>query len=146
MRPSAEALLRIGEAARRAGVGVDALRFYEREGLIRPPDRSPSSRYRLYPAETVRTVRFIREAQALGFKLKEVGELLRLRDDTRASCSDVRAAAQEKLTDVERRIVRLRAVRSALRKLIDTCRSDGSTRSCPILESLTEGEDDVPKR
>lgn len=141
MPTRADAPLRIGEVARRSGVGIDALRFYEREGLIPQPARDPSSRYRTYVPETVRTVRFIREAQGLGFTLKEISELLRLRNDTDASCRDVRDAATAKLDDVERRIKKLRAVRSALRKLVDTCRSDGSTRACPILEALTDGDD-----
>ena len=141
MPTRAEAPLRIGEVARRAGVGIDAMRFYEREGLIPQPARDPSSGYRSYSRETVRTVRFIREAQGLGFTLKEISELLRLRNDTEASCTDVRAAASAKLDDVERRIKQLRAVRSALRKLVDTCRSDGTTRACPILEALTDGDD-----
>ncbi len=141
VRTRADAPLRIGEAARRARVGVDALRFYEREGLIPQPEREPASGYRLYTPEAVQTVRFIREAQGLGFTLKEIAELLRLRNDTDASCSDVRAAANTKLEDVARRIQQLRAVQSALRKLVDTCRSDGTTRACPILEALTEGDD-----
>ena len=142
MRTHADVSLRIGEVARRAGVGIDALRFYEREGLIPQPARDPSSGYRSYARDTVRTIRFIREAQGLGFTLKEISELLRLRNDTDASCSDVRAAANAKLEDVERRIKQLRAMRSALRKLVDTCRSDGTTRACPILEALTDGDDD----
>ena len=146
MRTHAEASLRIGEVARRAGVGIDALRFYEREGLIPQPARDPSSGYRTYVPDTVRTVRFIREAQGLGFTLKEIAELLKLRNDTDASCSDVRAAANAKLEDVEQRIKKLRAVRSALRKLVDTCRSDGTTRACPILEALTDGDDPHAQR
>lgn len=141
MPTRSDAPLRIGEVARRSGVGIDTLRFYEREGLIPQPARDPSSRYRTYVPETVRTVRFIREAQGLGFTLREISELLRLRNDTDASCRDVRAAATAKLDDVERRIKKLRAVRTALRNLVDTCRSDGSTRACPILEALTDGDD-----
>ena len=134
-------LLRIGELARRTGVTVDALRFYERQGLIRRPERTPSSGYRAYAPETVLIVRFIREAQALGFSLNEVAELLRLRSDTKASCADVRNAAQSKLDDVEHRIKRLRAMRSALRALLESCRTDGSATHCPILESLTDGDE-----
>lgn len=86
-------------------------------------------------------MRFIREAQGLGFTLKEISELLRLRNDTTACCSDVRAAANAKLEDVEHRIKKLRAVRSALREFVNTCSSEGTTRACPILEALTDGGD-----
>ncbi len=135
----AETSLRIGEVARRAGVGVDTLRFYERQRLIAIPAREPSG-YRAYAPDTVRTIRFIREAQGLGFTLKEVAELLRLRSDRHASCEDVRSAARAKLDDVERRITQLRSMRAALRKLVDTCQSDGSVTSCPILGALTDGD------
>lgn len=138
--------LRIGEVARRAGVGIDALRFYEREGLIARPARDPSSGYRAYSADVVRTVRFIQEAQALGFTLKETAELLRLSNDRTTSCSDVRKAAQSKLTDIERRIGRLQGMRAALRSLVDTCGDDGSERACPILAALLDGPEPSPKR
>lgn len=141
----AERPLRIGDVARRAGVGVDALRFYEREGLVPKPTREPSSGYRAYPEQTVRRVRFIREAQRLGFTLKEVAELLRLRDDDRASCADVRATARAKISDIEGRMTRLRSMQRALKQLVDSCRSDGSTRACPILEALTDGDEDESK-
>ena len=137
--------LRIGEVAGRAGVGIDALRFYEREGLIPTPPRDASSGYRVYPADVVRTVRFIREAQALGFTLRETAELLRLSNDKTTACSDVRRAADAKLADIERRIRQLQGMRSALRSLVETC-GDGSERACPILEALLDGPASSPTR
>ncbi len=133
--------MRIGQLASAAGVNVQTLRYYERRGLLREPERT-SAGHREYPEEAVRRVRFIKRAQELGFTLKEIEDLLRLRDDRSASCSDVRAAARTKMEDIDRKIGSLRAMRRALAILERSCTSDGSTRECPILEAL----DDAPAR
>ncbi len=130
--------LRIGEVARRAGVNIQTLRYYERRGLLRKPPRT-SSGYRQYPSEVVRLIRFVKRAQELGFTLKEIKELLRLRSDQRASCSEVRAAAAVKLRDINNRIEALRRMRGALRILVVSCRNKTSIRECPILEALDDG-------
>lgn len=133
--------LRTGEVAAQAGVNVETLRFYERRGLLKDPRRRSSSGYREYPPEAVRVVRFIKRAQELGFTLREIEELLRLRESQGASCADVRAAARSKLDDIDRKIRSLHAIKRALAVLVKSCSSDGSTRECPILEAL-----DVPGR
>jgi MerR family mercuric resistance operon transcriptional regulator len=127
--------LTIGEVARQAGVNLQTIRFYERRGILEEPPRRPSG-YREFDPETVRLIRFIKRAQALGFTLREVQELLRLRDDQSASCADVRTTARAKMEDIDRRIESLRAMRKALGVLVDTCRSNASVRKCPILEAL----------
>ena len=71
----------IGEAAKQAGVGVETIRFYERKGLITQPRRPPGGGFRAYPLETVSRIRLIRQAQELGFSLKEAAKLLALRSD-----------------------------------------------------------------
>ncbi len=86
-------ILTIGKVARRAGVGVETIRFYEREGLITAPSRGVSG-YRRYPEETVSRIRFVRRAKALGFSLREVRELLSLRVDPERSSAEVKAHAQ----------------------------------------------------
>ncbi len=131
--------LRIGEVAAQAGVNIQTLRFYERRGLLRKPSRRPSG-YREYPPDTVRLVRFIKRAQELGFTLAEVGELLWLREDQNANCSDVRATAKAKIENIDQKIQSLSAVRYALQILVKSCTRDGSTRECPILESLDNFE------
>jgi DNA-binding transcriptional MerR regulator len=125
--------LRIGDAAATAGVPTPTLRFYERRGLLKPKARTVSG-YRMYSPEEVRTVRFIKRAQGLGFSLREVRELLGLRD-LRRPCEEVRAAARAKLADVEAKLEQLADVRRALRTLVRTC-DKGQGRSCPILEAL----------
>src|SRR5688572_18532626 len=95
-RTMANETLRTGELAARAGVNVQTLRYYERRGLLKEPRRR-SSGYRAYPAEAVKLIRFVKQAQELGFTLSEIENLLRLRADQKASCSEVRARAESKL-------------------------------------------------
>ncbi len=133
--------MRIGTAAKRAGVGVEAVRFYERQGLIRQPPRPIDGGFRSYPLETVDRIRFIRQAQDLGFSLKEIDELLSLRADPLTDCADVRARASAKLEDVKMKIARLAAIQSALRDLISACPGGGAeARYCSILEALDTHE------
>lgn len=136
------ALLRTGELAHLANVNVETLRFYERKGLLRKPPRRPSG-YRAYPPEAVDLVRFIRRAQQLGFSLREIKELLALREVPRATCGDVVALAQGKIAEVDAKIADLRAMRAALTQLLTRC-AGGSTpiAQCPIIESLA-GEQKV---
>ncbi len=127
--------LTIGQVAKRAGVGVETLRFYEREGLIAEPARRPSG-YRQYPLEAVKRVRFIRHAKELGFTLKEILELLDLRVDPQSTCADVRNRAEHKIADIEQRIANLKRMKTALSRLASRCRGQGPTSNCPILEEL----------
>jgi MerR family transcriptional regulator, copper efflux regulator len=129
--------IRTGELARRAGVGVETLRFYEREGLLpRPPQRA--SGYRDYPPEAVGLVRFVKRAQVLGFSLREVKELLALRNVPRATCGDVVAIARHKVAEIDAKLADLRAIRAALTKLLKGCRGTAPIARCPIIESLTD--------
>ncbi len=132
--------LKTGEVAAKAGVNVQTLRYYERRGLLKEPERR-SSGYREYEPDAVRLVRFIKRSQELGFTLKEIEELLRFREDRRASCADVRAAAQAKIEDIERKVENLRAMKRALAVLVKSCSSEGSTRECPILEALDDNRE-----
>lgn len=129
--------LTIGQLAGLADVGVETVRFYEREGLIEKPP-TPASGYRQYPPETVARIRFIRRAKDLGFSLKEIRELLALRLDPQTTCGDVRARAQEKLLDIRERIAVLDRMRAALERLTAACSGDGSVSECPILEAMDE--------
>lgn len=129
--------MRIGTAAKTAGVSVETVRFYERQGLIGQPSRPIDGGYRSYPSETVGRIRFIRQAQDLGFALKEIDELLSLRADPSTDCADVRARASAKLEDVKVKIARLAAIQSALQDLISACPGRGAeARYCSILEAL----------
>ena len=127
--------LTIGQVAERAGVGVETVRFYEREGLVEEPDRKPSG-YRQYPPETVQRIRFIRRAKVLGFSLKEISELLSLRVDPERTCADVRRRARDKITDIEARMASLAEMKCALERLAAKCRGKGPTDECPILAEI----------
>lgn len=129
--------LTIGEVAKSAAVGVETIRFYEREGLIAEPPRRPSG-YRQYPPDTVRRVQFIRRAKALGFTLDEIRELLSLRVAPHTTCADVRALARAKVDEVDEKIAELQRIKGAIQRLARTCRGKGPTSECPILDMLDE--------
>src|SRR5947208_5062987 len=95
--------LTIGQLAPQGGVGIETVRFYERQGLLEEPARKESG-YRQYTEDVVARLRFIRRAKELGFSLKEIAELIALRLDASTTCADVRERAQTKLADIEARI------------------------------------------
>jgi MerR family transcriptional regulator, copper efflux regulator len=132
--------LTIGEVAKRARVHIETLRYYERRGLLASPARSTSN-YRLYADDTVRRVRFIKAAQALGFSLKEIKELLSLQAAPQTSCTDIRTRAETKITDIDEKIALLIAMKHALSKLVEECSTDGPLTDCPILAALEHQED-----
>ena len=134
--------LTIGALAKQAGVGVETVRFYERRGLVRRPAR-PSGGYRSYPEESVGRIRFIRNAQALGFTLQEVKDLLALRVTAGTSCAAVRSRASAKVADVEKRIADLERIRRALHSLIGVCPGRGALVDCSILDALDSIEMEV---
>jgi Hg(II)-responsive transcriptional regulator len=131
---AAMALLR-GQLAREAGVKVETLRFYERRGLLPPPPRRASG-YREYPAEAIDLVRFIQRAQALGFSLREIKELLALREVPRATCGDVVLLARRKADEIDAKIRDLRSIHAALTRLLEDCSGMAPITRCPIIESL----------
>ncbi len=131
------AALTIGAVARRAGVGVETVRFYQRRGLVRRPPR-PDIGFRTYSEETVARLQFIRQAQVLGFTLREIGDLLALRVAPGTDCAAVRARAAAKLADVDGRLAELGRIRGALAKLVAACPGSGAVTTCTILGSLAE--------
>lgn len=131
--------LTIGQVAKQAGVGVETVRFYEREGLLDDVPRRPSG-YRQFDEQTARRLRFIRRAKQLGFTLKEIRELLSLKFDSRASCADVKGQAEAKIVEINGRIESLRRMKQALTKLSRACSGRGGTSDCPILDAL-DGEE-----
>jgi MerR family copper efflux transcriptional regulator len=130
-----------GQLAEGAGVGIETIRYYERKGLLPPPARSRAG-YRRFPVEAVDRLRFIRQAQHLGFSLKEIQELLSLRIDPKASCSEIRKRAQAKISEIEQRLRGLQRMREVLWRLIEACGGRGPATVCPILEALEAPEND----
>jgi MerR family copper efflux transcriptional regulator len=128
-------LLMIGQVARQAGVGVETVRFYERQGLIHEPPRRDSG-YRQYSLDTVARLRLIRRAKELGFSLKEIKELLALRADRTTTCADIKGRAEAKITDIEAKIQSLQRIKRALKRVTKDCSGRGPTSACPILDAL----------
>ena len=129
--------LTIGKVAERASVKIDTLRYYERQGVIAPPERNGSN-YRVYEEDTVLRVRFVKRAQELGFSLAEIKELLELRVSENASCADVRDQALAKVADLEAKIRSLQSMRRVLSRLADECIGQGPLSDCPVFDALDE--------
>jgi MerR family mercuric resistance operon transcriptional regulator len=125
----------IGGLAEHSRVNLETIRYYERLGLLPRPPRSLSG-YRLYPLEAIQRVRFIKQAQLLGFSLKEVAELLSLRVAPGTSCADIKKRADKKIAGIEEKIRDLRRMKQALVKVSASCSGRRPTSECPILEAL----------
>lgn len=129
-------MLTIGKLARAGDISPDALRYYEREGLIAPASKTDGG-YRLYGEDAVRRVRFIQHAQACGFTLAEIRDLLHLRQADGACCDDVKRRAIEKKLQLAAKIRAIQKMSAALDVLIADC-AGGSlpVDDCPILAAL----------
>lgn len=125
--------LGIGAVAKRAGVGIDTVRYYERAGLIAPPTRLASG-YRRFSEVDIARLRFIKRAQAFGFTLKEIRELLAI--SAQRDVGRVKKRAQAKLDDVEVKLAALKRIRDGLQRLITACPGHGRAADCPILQAL----------
>lgn len=123
----------IGTLAKRAGVSIDTVRYYEKSGLL-PPESRLASGYRRYSDEQVSRLRFIRRAQELGFTLKDIRELLGI--SRQRDVAKVKRAAEKKLADVEARLAALTRMRDGLATLVATCPGHGRAADCPILKAL----------
>ncbi len=130
--------LTIGKLAELADVSANAVRFYEREGLMQVPAKTDSG-YRLYDPQAVQRLRFIKQAQLCGFTLAEIQTLLKLRDEASSCCNDVRNKVIEKKLELEARIKAMKAMSKALDALIAECHNgDRPTEDCTILAALAE--------
>ena len=123
----------IGTLARQVGVNVETIRYYQRRGLVQVP-RKPLGGIRHYADEDARRVRFIKEAQRLGFSLEEVGELLSLEDALH--CRDVERIAGHKLATVRERIAQLGRIETVLAALVGKCRGNRGKLRRPLVSSL----------
>ncbi len=131
--------LTIGTVAKRAGVPIDTIRYYEREGLLPEPLRRASG-YRSYGEGTVAQLRFIRRAKALGFTLEEIRDLLALSADRQRGVKAVKQRAEQRLAAIETRIAELQRVRDGLVELVASCPGHGAPEQCPILRALNDEE------
>ena len=127
--------LSIGELAKKAGVNIETIRYYERRGLIADPPRNKSG-HRQYSEEAVKRTEFIKKCQALGFSLNEIQEILELRITPESTCAEMKSRVSEKLADVDQKINEIAHIRDALGRLLKKCTGKGPIGKCPILEEL----------
>jgi MerR family copper efflux transcriptional regulator len=127
----------VGALAKQAGVKIDTIRYYERRGLLPKPPRTDSG-YRTFTPASVERLRFIRQAQALGFTLAEINQLLTLRLNPGTTCMDVRKRAEAKIADIEQKIQSLYGMKRALQRLVSSCAANGPANQCSFLANLSE--------
>jgi len=133
--------LRVGSIAKKAGVGVQTLHYYERIGLLPKPTRSEAN-YRLYSPDALRRVRFIKKAQALGFRLEEIKQILDLKSHGRAPCRKVTELGEHHLREIDARIAQLRTYRRAVSESLSSWREKTAHRRncagefCDLIERL----------
>ena len=139
-------MLSIGQVAKQMEIGVETVRYYEREGLLEEPARKPSG-YRQYDEGVVKRIKFILQAKSLGFTLKEIKELLSLRNSGDADCSEFQSRAAKKIGEVEGKIQSLERIKNALEKISQACPGTGALSNCPIVEYLEfdTSADDIHK-
>ena len=133
--------LTIGKLAKKAGVTIDTVRFYERCGLIKEPARTQSN-YRIYPEEEVAHLRFVKKAKELGFSLNEIKQLLKLQNDPKASKSDVKEWTEKKIREIRSRIKDLSRILAALEQLTGSCDGQGPVNECPIIGALSDDSEE----
>ncbi|NOY69409.1 MAG: MerR family transcriptional regulator [Deltaproteobacteria bacterium] len=127
--------LLIGQLAKKACVNTETIRFYERRGLLAKPLRNKSG-HRQYTLNDVVRVRFIKRAQALGFSLKEIEDLLSIRMKSGATCGDVKNRVEDKISAVKEKIKALKQINAALKNMSQQCMINSPIGNCSFLESL----------
>jgi MerR family transcriptional regulator, mercuric resistance operon regulatory protein len=130
-----EKLLTIGQLATLSQVHVETIRFYERKGLIKQPNKRVGFRY--YSPDYVKRIQFIKRAQELGFSLKEAQELLNLQVNRQSKCQDVLDLAQVKMNEIDHKIADLKRMKKSLAQLALCCEDPSIQLSCsPVLENF----------
>ncbi len=122
--------LRVAELAEAVGVSPDTIRFYEREGLLPHPPRSPAG-YRHYPREAIERVRFIQGCQRLGLRLREITELLSVRDTGTCPCEPAEQLLARRISELDAEIARLTALRAELVRTVGTLPAGGCQEPVP---------------
>lgn len=145
-------VVQIGKVARETGLSVDAIRFYEKEGLLREPARSEGG-FRLYTARDIEHLNFIPKAQELGFSLCEIRELLLIQDERTEACPHVRDLIQARLRSIREKIQDLRRMERNLRHGLEKCdaaldegEAGPSHEHCPVLEEMAASKNRKGKR
>ena len=138
VRPPTELTLVIGELAARTGTTPEAIRYYERVGVLSPPERRGAGRYRRYGPADVERLGFIRRARELGFSLDEVRQLLGFADQPKRSCAEVDQLARAHLAAVNEKLAQLTALKIELERVLGNCEGGLAVANCRILASLAQ--------
>ncbi len=128
-----------GTLAKQGGVNLESIRYYERRGLLPKPPRTGLG-YRMYSDDALRRIRFIKRAQAIGFTLREIRELLGLHVKADGTCDDVRRKAEAKVAEIDQKRRHLAAMRKALVRLVSSCERSGPASECSFLANLESDE------
>ena len=134
--------MKIGELATRSSTPIETIRYYEREGLLPAPARTAGN-FRVYEAEHLERLLFIRHCRSLDMSLDEVRALLRFKDSPSDNCGDVNALLDEHIGHVSRRIKELRVLEKQLRELRSRCGQDRPAQECGILTGLADAAHDA---
>ncbi|MBN9344507.1 MAG: hypothetical protein BGO76_00655 [Caedibacter sp. 38-128] len=127
--------LTIKKIAQKAGVGIEAIRFYERKSLLHKPNRTASG-YRIFSDQDVKRIRFIKKAQELGFSLAEIKELLSLKNNSLTARHDVYQKSLQKIELIKEKIENLQRIKNSLEHLVGCCKGEGRIEECPIIEAF----------
>jgi MerR family mercuric resistance operon transcriptional regulator len=125
----------ISQLAQAVGVPTTTLRYYERSGLLHPEDRSQGN-YRLYSDDSLRRLKFIRAAQAIGFTLDDVKRLMDDNNGKPLACCEVQPLIEDRLAEIDRRLKDLRHVQRVLQTALGKCRKSSRLGRCPVIETL----------
>ena len=126
----------VGQMSKAAQTKTVTIRYYEQQGLLREPPRTPGG-YRIYDETDLDRLLFIRRSRHLGFSIESVRELLELADQTDSSCADVNAKVAQHLADVRERLEQLHSLEEELQRLSLSCQEEGSIKDCQIVEALS---------
>lgn len=132
--PSSKILTR-GQLAKQLGLNAEAIRYYEKQGILDPADRSEAG-YRLYNEAAVSRLVFVKKAQSLGFSLAEIKELLNLKVKPKAGQEEVREQIGNKIAQLDQKIQDLHHIRGLLQALLESCTGSGTVDTCPIIRTL----------
>ncbi len=143
MMQSQQSVFYIGDAAKITGVQVETIRFYEREGVLPPPERGRNG-YRLYSRAHIERLMFVKRCRALGFSLQETQSLLSLADSENRTCRQISTIASNRLNDVRTKIADLKRMEKVLEEYVNVCPGD-ATADCPIVAALSHRPDAIER-
>jgi MerR family mercuric resistance operon transcriptional regulator len=132
-----ESTFTISRLAKEVELPTSTIRYYEREGLLKTPSRSGGN-YRIYDKESVVRIRFIRTAQAVGFKLDDIRMLLEFEDGTGCPCGEVKSVLEKRLIEVDAKMKELRAIKKSLEQSISICKQSGAGDECRVLGYISD--------